>query len=397
MPAEIDIGDDYSIDESGSDFILRHDPSGSEIRFDSADELFEYASQVRFTEALTDSNGKTIYDVSTGTVGDGTTSADHESVSTAQLDNAHFAEVGKLQNTLSKLGSGFEPDFLILSGDYTGEGTLEPPENTRIISFGARIRPESENVAVDLSAGKISLAGPLLASLNRAPTPDACVVVDSSKTGDDIRLAQFNHIDSVGRINCIGPSGDGLKLITSPGNNIALGNSFDIAANNLDNHVVLDTNGGFINGGQINLHSRNYANRSVLHKSSNNNGAPAGINIKGQIQVENTDHAIESEIDFADLPTGAQRSVTFSGHIYDPLNANSNAVTGDALRINVNNQTPTSSYDFGKGSVINGTAREASAGTPTRQGQITAGDFVKDTTNGDLYRYNPDGSFYGPL
>ena len=167
MPATVDLGDDYSIDEDGSDLIIRHDPSGSELRFDSVDELFEFASQARFTDSLVDSNGKTIYDVSTGTVGDGNTSADHESVSTGTLSiNEAKAYVTKsTEQTVSASTStkltwdATQSDSSVITADLTNNQFVFNESGDYILKSQLRWENKSGWSTGDIATPRVAING----------------------------------------------------------------------------------------------------------------------------------------------------------------------------------------------------------------------------------------------
>jgi len=156
MPAQTDLGDNYEIDEdSNNNFIIRHTPSGSELKFDDADTLFEFAAQARFTDDLVDSNGKTIYDFSTSTVGDGTTSADHESVSTEQIGSEHYY-AGSFDGADpdarldAALSAAVDGDSVYLeNADYSATRTIGT--RIRIVGTGASESPSGASFSGDLT------------------------------------------------------------------------------------------------------------------------------------------------------------------------------------------------------------------------------------------------------
>lgn len=65
MPGNIDLGEDYDIEEDeNNDLVITHTPSGSELRFDSANQLFNFAAQTKFSGAI-DANGNNLTGVNT--------------------------------------------------------------------------------------------------------------------------------------------------------------------------------------------------------------------------------------------------------------------------------------------------------------------------------------------
>jgi len=82
-------GNNFTIEEdSNGDYVVTYTPTSTVIeRIDSGDgeKIFEVGVQISTLKGKT--SGATVYDDATQTIGDGTTSADHEAVNTGELNN----------------------------------------------------------------------------------------------------------------------------------------------------------------------------------------------------------------------------------------------------------------------------------------------------------------------
>jgi hypothetical protein len=132
----IRLGDEWVIDPDGDDFSIEHSSLGVSFVWDeSAGHWVPGGGGFDMDGEDIVDNGTTVYDASTDTVGDGSTSADHQSVDTDELS---------ITNTLGEI-------------ELVGHGTASVPNNgsTQVVSSYS----ESDNGAIFVSISPDGDAG----------------------------------------------------------------------------------------------------------------------------------------------------------------------------------------------------------------------------------------------
>ena len=119
----------------------------------------DLADSVTIT-SVTGASGTTVFDDATQTVGDGTTSADHASVNTENLNNTYYAEPNDGVNSIaSSLSAGEE---LVVIGDHTITTPIQPPDHTTLTIRGSvTLADGADDYIIDAENGTgVTIQGP---------------------------------------------------------------------------------------------------------------------------------------------------------------------------------------------------------------------------------------------
>ncbi len=158
---------DYQIrdsDPSGANLVVEHLPTGATFEYNATANQWEFGDPIEVNGGDIVDGSVTVYDASTDTVGDGTTSADHASVTTEKLDTSSgytWQDVTGSRSLDTWFTAPSDRDIKVqVSGQSQADSTeINFIPNVNTLQSEQRIQFQHQTVdnAEDLSAGEFTV------------------------------------------------------------------------------------------------------------------------------------------------------------------------------------------------------------------------------------------------
>lgn len=366
--------------------LVARDSTGSIVaRYDESAGAWQFEGDLVVDSA-------TVFDAGADTVGDGTTSANHQSVSTKYLNNVVWVRPDDdIQTVLDSLSTPSRPQTFnnvkLRPGTlYSRSSGITIPRQTILDLNGAGIDFTADVDGVTLGAPGAYLIGPGLVNAFLGGSYTSTLVKVDTASGQFTQTLDTINQNTVGVLGYphIRNSNDTSRLLVldSSGQSISIGNRFEIRAFGGQHHVEFRTNNGnFINGVAVDTQSWHaMGGAHIAHTNRKGAEGPARSIVRGVLQCSsNQDHAIENQ-------TTLPGSVNFYGQVWDAHLTTGPSIRGDGIRVRSPTLGGGFATDYGVGTVLNGKAKRSLSGAAPDATNYLGGDIVEDTDNaGDVY------------
>lgn len=260
MPADISIGDNYELDEDSNGDLVIKDATDTVV----AKHTDGGGWDVSDITALSGESGSGVYDDGSQTVGDGDTTANHEAVSTGQINSEYRVNSDDDPQTIID-NAGVNTTVKFDGAQFTISSPLQPVSGqTWIVPHGIDLRPSGDNSVLDLTGVEdfVLLGGVFANDPNSNTTTEPAVLFSDCRRNLIQRIHAsgfYNGFEfSAGTLgineNIIGSlysrdtRNDGIQLGGETHDN-HFGSVFLLGASGSNNGITWDTSG--VDGGNI--------------------------------------------------------------------------------------------------------------------------------------------------